>query len=144
MGMTEWRVESWEPYKVSILAETALFSAIIFFFFDRLTGRTLQSFPTPWGQVFVLGLTLTAALSLYGITRRRVDIRQGVLYERAGQIGFGILLLVYAIWTAVLIGAPSFTFVGMLLSRGIAAILTVIKIDVLRGRRRKAANGGPS
>lgn len=143
MGVTDWRVETWVPYKVCILAETAVFSALIFFFFDRLTGRTLQSFPAPWGQVFVAGLVLTASLSLYGIIRHRTV--RGVLYERAGQIGFGILLLVYAIWTAALFGAPAFTFVGMLLSRGIAAILTVIKIDVLRGKqRRKAANRGPS
>lgn len=139
MSVAEWRVESWVPYKVCILAETALFSVFIFFFFDRLTGSTLKSFPTPWGHVFVAGLTLTAVLSLYGIARQHTA--RGVLYERAGQIGFGILLLVYAIWTAALFGTPAFTFVGMLLSRGIAAILTVIKIDVLR---RKAAKGGPS
>ncbi len=139
MGMVEWRVESWVPYKVCILTETVVFSALILAFFDRLTGSTLRSFPAPWGHVFVAGLTLTAALSLYGIARQHTA--RGVLYERAGQIGFGILLLVYAIWTATLFGTPAFTFVGMLLSRGIAAILTVIKIDVLR---RKAADGGPS
>lgn len=125
-------VREWAPYKWCVLAETVVFGILILVFFDRLTGATLKSFPEPSGRVFVAGLVFTAGLSLYGIIRRRTV--RGVLYERAGQLGFGILLIGYAIWALILFGAPAFSFAGLILSRAVAAILTVVKIEVIRRR----------
>jgi hypothetical protein len=135
------RVNDYErdPYKLLILGGILLWAIVAVCNFTRFGGTLLSSFPSPFGYVFVVGLIVTAGISLYGIIRQR-SVR-GVLYERTGQVGVGILFLTYAVWATAQFGARAFGFSVLLFSIGIAAILRVVQIE---RRRRKAVRRGAS
>lgn len=129
-------------YKTCILAAFASWSVPALFAFDRFSGATLSSFPSPFGYVFVVALLLTSSLSLYGIVYRRTVL--GLLWERSGQAGLGLLFMTYGSWAWASFGERAAGFGWLLIFLGVAAILRVIQIEWRRRTARKAAGRGTS
>lgn len=97
-----------DPYKVMFLVICCLFSLYALVRFNAAAGTTLRSFPKPFGYIFLVVLGSSSGLSLFGIIRNRTV--HGILLERAGQIGVGVLFLTYGAWAYSLFGETATGF----------------------------------
>ena len=121
-----------DPFKVFVLAVSAVVSPVMFVRFDQLAGPTLHTFPDPYGRVFLAWLFISAGTALYGVIRQRNV--SGVLWERTGMYGVTFLFVTYGVWAAAVFGGPAFGFASLLISLGLAAI---VRIRQINKRRRK-------
>lgn len=127
-------VARWQPYKVAILGEMALLTPLVLILFNKIAGATVRNLPYPSGHIFLLGLTLSSTMSLYGIMRGHTS--RGILWERAGQTGIAILLVTYGALAWSMFGASGLQFAGLIFSRALAATMRVIQIEVIRRKDR--------
>lgn len=123
-----------DPFKVLVLLVSFIISPVMFFRFDKLSGGTLHSFPSPYGRIFLAWLFVSTGVALYGIVRQRSVV--GVLWERTGLYGVGGLFLTYGVWAWIKFGGPATGFASLLIALGFAAIVRIRQIN----RRRKAVS----